>query len=116
MEIAKRALEAQVSGEVLQEQAVVRFAIGCYDTKVGRKLIESPPSTVDVEVYRVKTYQLSHQVCDPCRMEVRMTSVGGQSQGLGCTSGDKVIPPNRGVSTSGKGKSHRLSGRCYKCR
>lgn len=42
--------------------------------------------------------------------------LGRQSQGLGCTSGGKVIPPNRGVSTSGKGKCHRWSGRCFKCR
>uniref|UniRef100_K1R062 Uncharacterized protein n=1 Tax=Magallana gigas TaxID=29159 RepID=K1R062_MAGGI len=67
----------------------------CNDTRVGRKLIESPPSTVDEAVHRVKTYQLSHQVFDPCRREVRMVSVGRQSQGLGCTSGGTVIPPNR---------------------
>ena len=116
MEIAQRALGAQVPGEVLQEQAVLRFAMGCNDTRVGRKLIESPPSTVDEAVHRVKTYQLSHQVFDPCRREVRMVSVGRQSQGLGCTSGGKVIPPNLGVSTSGKGKRHRWSGHCFKCR
>lgn len=116
MEIAQRALGAQVPGEVLQEQAVLRFAMGCNDTRVGRKLIESPSSTVDEAVHRVKTYQLSHQVFDPCRREVRMVSVGRQSQGLGCTPGGKVIPSDRGVSTSGKGKRHRWSGRCFKCR
>lgn len=116
MEFAQRALGGQVPGEVIQEQEVLRFAMGCNDTRVGRKLIESPPSTVDEAVHRVKTYQLSHQVFDPCRREVRMMSVGRQSQGLGCTSGGKVIPPNRGVSTSGKGKRYRWSGRCFKCR
>uniref|UniRef100_K1PQ47 Uncharacterized protein n=1 Tax=Magallana gigas TaxID=29159 RepID=K1PQ47_MAGGI len=119
MEIAQRALGAQVPGEVLQEQAVLRFAMGCNDTRAGRKLIKSPPpppSTVDEEVHRVKTYQLSHQVFDPCRREVRMVSVGRQAQVLGCTSSVKNFPPNRGVSTSGKGKRHRWSDCCFKCR
>lgn len=61
MEIAQRALWAQVPGEVLQEQSVLRFAMGCNDTRVGRKLIESTPSTVDEAVHRVKTIKsLTH--------------------------------------------------------
>lgn len=116
MEIAQRALGTKVPGEVLQEQAVLRFATGCNDTRVGRKLMESPPSTVDEAVHRVKTYQLSHQVFDPWPREVRMVSVGRQSQGLDCTYGGKVTPPNRGVSTSGKGKRHRWFSRCFKCK
>lgn len=90
--------------------------MGCNDRRAGRKLIESPPSTVDEAVHRVKTYQLSHQVFDPCPREVRMVSVGRQSQGLDCTSGGKGTPPNRGVSPSGKGKRHRWFSRCFKCK
>uniref|UniRef100_A0A8W8MJN8 Peptidase A2 domain-containing protein n=1 Tax=Magallana gigas TaxID=29159 RepID=A0A8W8MJN8_MAGGI len=57
---------------------------------------------------------LSVSVEGPALKEVRMVSVSRQSQGLGCTSGGKVIPSGRGVSTSGKGKRYRWSGRCFK--
>lgn len=90
MEVAQRVITAKVPGKVLQEQAVLRFAMGCQDTRVDRT--PPPPSTVHDAVHRLNTYmyQLSHQVFDPCRRQVRMVSVDRQSQGLGCTSGGKV--------------------------
>lgn len=56
MEVAQRALGARVQGQELQEQAVLRFAMGCQDPRAERKLIDNPPITVDKAVGRVKTY------------------------------------------------------------
>lgn len=81
--------------------------------EVDRK---SPPPTVDEAVHQVKTYQLSHGALGPCRRALRMVSVDSQSWGLCHNSGSRVPPPNRGISTAGKGKYHRWSGRCCKCK
>lgn len=37
-----KSLTAKVPGKMLQVQAVLRFAMGCQDTRVDRTLIESP--------------------------------------------------------------------------
>lgn len=43
MEIAQRAQGSKVPGEVLQEQAVLLFAMSCQGTRASTMLIESPP-------------------------------------------------------------------------
>ena len=40
IETAHRALRARVHWQVRQEQAVLRFAMGCQDIRLGRRLIE----------------------------------------------------------------------------
>lgn len=42
METAQCALGARVPGQVLQEQAVLRFAMGCLDVRAGPRLIDNP--------------------------------------------------------------------------
>lgn len=81
MEVAQRALGARVPGQVLQEQAVLRFAMGCQDPRAGRKLIDNPPITVDEAVRRVKTYQLSRQALAPRRRGIHSVSRDGQLSG-----------------------------------
>lgn len=81
MEVAQRALGARVPGQVLQEQADLRFAMGCQDPRAGRKLIDNPPITVDEAVRRVKTYQLSRQALAPRRRGVHSVSRDGQLSG-----------------------------------
>uniref|UniRef100_K1PX51 Uncharacterized protein n=1 Tax=Magallana gigas TaxID=29159 RepID=K1PX51_MAGGI len=81
MEVAQRALGARVPGQVLQEQAVLRFAMRCQDPRAGRKLIDNPPLTVDEAVRRVKTYQLSRQAFAPRRRGVHSVSRDGQLSG-----------------------------------
>lgn len=61
MEVAQRILGARVQRQVLQEQAVLRFAISCQDPQAGRKLIDNPPITIDETMRKVKTYQLCRQ-------------------------------------------------------
>lgn len=78
MEVAQRALGARVPGQVLQEQTVLRFTMGCQDLRTGRKLIDNPPITVDIGVRRVKTYQLSRQALVPRRRGVHSVSRDGQ--------------------------------------
>lgn len=78
MEVAQRALRARVPGQVLQEQAVLQFAIGCQDPRAGRKLIDNLPITVDEAVQRVKTYQLRRQPLEPRRRGVHSVSRDGQ--------------------------------------
>lgn len=64
-----------------------------------------------------KEVQLSHRALDPSRRAVRMVSVDSQSWGLGHNIGSRVLPHNRGLSTSGKGgKCHRWSDRCFECK
>lgn len=81
MEVAQRALGARVQGQVLQEQAVLRFAMGCLDLRAGRELIDNPPITVDEAVRRIKTYQLSRQALAPRRRGVHSVSRDGQLSG-----------------------------------
>ena len=59
MEAAQYALGARVSGSVLQEQAIMRFAMGCNDPSVGRQLLDRTPCTMYEAVRSVTTYQLS---------------------------------------------------------
>lgn len=54
-------------GQVLPEQAVLRFALGGQESRAGQKLIEIALGTVDEAVQRVKTYQLSREVLVPTR-------------------------------------------------
>lgn len=65
MEVAQRALEARFLGQVPQEQAVLRFAMGCQDPRLGHKLINNPPISVDEAMQRVRTYQLRQQGLAP---------------------------------------------------
>ena len=46
-------------GSVLQERAIMRFAMGCNDPNAGRQVLDRTPCTLDEAVRRVKTYQLS---------------------------------------------------------
>lgn len=74
-EIAQLTLKANALGFVIQEQAVLRKAIGYLDTKADRKLTAPPPQLqMNDAVHRVKTYmyQLSHNVFDQCRKEVHV--------------------------------------------
>ena len=59
MKAAQYALWARVSGSVLQERAIMRFAMGCNDPNAGRQVLDRTPCTLDEAVRRVKTYQLS---------------------------------------------------------
>lgn len=61
LEVAQRTLGARVQGQLLQEQAVLRFAISCQDPRAGRKLIDNPPITIDEAMRKVKTHQLCRQ-------------------------------------------------------
>ena len=46
-------------GSVLQEQAIMRFAMGCNDPCARMQLLDSTPCAMDEAMRRVKTYQLS---------------------------------------------------------
>ena len=61
MKTAQYAHWARVSGSVLQERAIMRFAMGCNDPNAGtcRQVLDRTPCTLDEAVRRVKTYQLS---------------------------------------------------------
>ena len=61
LEAAQYALGARVSGSIPQEQAIMRFAMGCNDPSAGRQLLDRTPCTMDETVRRVTTYQLSRQ-------------------------------------------------------
>ena len=79
MEAAQYALGARVSGSVLQEQAIMRFAMGCNDPRAGRQLLDRTPCTMDEAVRRVKTYQLSRQAFTQ-RRGVRSVSLSDRDQ------------------------------------
>lgn len=71
MEVVQRALGATVPGQVLQDQ----------DPRAGRKLIDNPPITVNKDVQRIKTYQLSRQALAPRRRGEHSVSQYGQLSG-----------------------------------
>ena len=79
MEAAQYALGARVSGSVLQQQAMMRFAMGCNDTSAVRQLLDRTPCAMDEAVRRVKTYQLSRQALTRCR-GVRSVSLSDRDQ------------------------------------
>lgn len=55
MEIAQRDRDSKVPGKVLQEQAILLFAMSCQGTRASTMLIESPPPHPLYEaVYYVK--------------------------------------------------------------
>ena len=79
METAQYALGASVSGSVLQEQAIMRFAMGCNDPSAGRQLLDHTPCTMDGAVRRVKTYQLSRQALTR-RLGLRSVTLSDRDQ------------------------------------
>ena len=79
IETAQRAHGARVPGQVLQEQTVLRFAMGCQDTRAGRSLIDTPPISLDEAVRCVKTYQLSRRAFTPRRRVLHAMSYGDPS-------------------------------------
>ena len=79
MEAAQYALGARVSGSVLQEQSMMRFAMGCNDPSAGRQLLDRTPCAMDEAVRRVKTYQLSRQALTG-RRGVRSVSLSDKDQ------------------------------------
>ena len=58
MEAAQYDLGARVSGSVLQEKAIMRFAMGCNDPSARMQLLDSTPCTMDEAVRRVKHISL----------------------------------------------------------
>ena len=62
-----------VSGSVLQEQAIMRFGMGCNDPSAGRQLLDRTPCTMD-ETYQPSRHALSR------RRGVRSVSLSDRDQ------------------------------------
>jgi hypothetical protein len=59
MTMAQQAFGSSTILEVLHEQMVMRFALGCRDTEAGRHLLNVPPRTLEDAIKVVKTFQMS---------------------------------------------------------
>ena len=53
--------------------------MGCQDVRAGRRLIDSPPLSLDETVRLVKTYQLSHRALAPRRRGVHAARYSDRS-------------------------------------
>jgi hypothetical protein len=59
MTMAQQAFGSSTILEVLHEQMVMRFALGCRDTEAGRYLLNVPPKTLEDAIKVVKTFEMS---------------------------------------------------------
>ena len=59
MTMAQQAFGSSTTLEVLHEQMVMRFALGCRDTEAGRYLLNVPPRTLEDAIKVVKTFEMS---------------------------------------------------------
>ena len=59
MTMAQHAFGSSTTLEVLHEQMVMRFALGCRDTEAGRHLLNVPRRTLEDAIKVVKTFEMS---------------------------------------------------------
>ena len=76
MDMAQQALGSSTTHEVMQEQMVLRFALGCFDPEATKHLLNESPKSLEEAIQIVKTLNMSNLATS--KRHTRISQVGAR--------------------------------------